>query len=441
MSALTNSVPGTPDLERAQQLDHEDRAPARELFEYPPAPSGSEFNTCAYFAGNSLGLLSKSARAAIEEVTDSWSRRAVHGHFTGPHPWGEEADRIAGPLANLVGAKAHEVIPMNTLTVNLHLLLAALYVPTPRGSRIAIEGGAFPSDDYAVASQVRWHGLDPTTLVRIVPSEASGLFTTESIVEQIRGLRSSLAAVVLGAVNFRTGQLLDVATITAAVHDVGAVAIWDLAHAAGNVTLRLHDWDVDAAIWCNYKYLNGGPGAIGAAYIHERLADRTDLPRLNGWYGNARSTRFAMPTDIDLAPGASGWQLSTPPSLALAPVRASVDMFASIGFQVLRERSLRLTAYLESLFDRLCETRAMEQLTPRPPNERGAQLSMVIDNAPTIAAALADLGVIADERPPNIVRFAPIPLYTSYVDCWRAAHALMQVVPLRSETADRVSRG
>lgn len=433
MRNATNSAKGQPDLAFAQRLDRDDPAPARDLFEFPPTPQSVEFNTCAYFAGNSLGLLSKPARAAIEEVTDSWATRAVHGHFTGPHPWWEEAGRIAKPLASIVGAKAHEVIPMNTLTVNLHLVLAALYAPTGSRTLIAIEGGAFPSDDYAAASQVAWHGLDPKSLVRLTPSISSGLFTTESITQQIGLLGSSLAVVVLGAVNFRTGQLLDVKRITAAVHEVGALAIWDLAHAAGNVSLDLHDWDVDAAIWCNYKYLNGGPGAIGAAFIHERLADRTDLPRLNGWYGNAPSTRFDMRTHIDQDRGAAGWQLSTPPSLALAPVRASVELFDRIGFSVLCERSARLTAYLESLFDPLCESHAMEQLTPRSPSERGAQLSMIIDDAPSVANELGRRGVVADERPPNIVRFAPIPLYTSYVDCWRAAQALAEVVPVRSK--------
>ncbi len=422
---------GLPEVGAAQLLDQDDPAPARDLFEFPSCSTADGFTTCAYFAGNSLGLLSHPARAAITEVTDSWSTRAVHGHFTGPYPWWEEAARIAGPLADLVGAKKHEVIPMNTLTVNLHLLLAALYRPTPQRSILAIEGGAFPSDDYAVASQIHWHGVDPTSLLRLEPSETTGLFTTDSIIREIQRLGSSLAGVVLGAVNFRTGQLLDVAAITAATHEVGAFAIWDLAHAAGNVSMQLHDWDVDAAVWCNYKYLNGGPGAIGALYIHERFADRTDLPRLNGWYGNAPSTRFAMHREVDLDQGAAGWQLSTPASLALAPVRAAVEMFERVGFAALLQRSVRLTGYLESLFDGICATHRLQQLTPRAASERGAQLSMLIDDAPAIATALDALGVVADERPPNIVRFAPVPLYTSYVDCWRAADALRKVLSRR----------
>jgi kynureninase len=419
-----------PSLESARTLDLADAAPARDQFEHPPF-AGLDFDTCAYFAGNSLGLLSTPAREAVNEVLTSWSIRAVHGHFEGEYPWQDEAARIAAPLASIVGAGAHEVVAMNTLTINLHLLLAALYAPTAARPLIAIEGGAFPSDDYAVASQVAWHGLDPSTLLRLGPSDPNGLFTTSSLIDQIRVHGSSLAAVVLGVINFRTGQLLDVAAITAAAHEVGALAIWDLAHAAGNVEMRLHDWGVDAAIWCNYKYLNGGPGAVGGAFIHERFASRSDLPRLNGWYGNNPSTRFDMRAEIDLDAGAAGWQVSNPPAIALAPVRASVEMFTRVGFASLQARSNRLTTYLESLFDDVCVSHRMAQLTPRSPVERGAQLSMLIDDAPAVAVALSKMGVVADERPPNIVRFAPIPLYTSYIDCWRAADALTQVLPRR----------
>jgi kynureninase len=418
-----------PAVDSARSLDTADPAPARDRFEQPTFTS-PDFDTCAYFAGNSLGLLSTPAREAVNEVLTSWSTRAVHGHFEGDYPWQNEAARIAGPLASLVGAGPNEVVAMNTLTINLHMLLAALYRPTPSRALIAIEGGAFPSDDYAVASQVAWHGFDRSTLLRLEPLDPNGLFTTASLIEQIRS-HSTLAAVVLGAINFRTGQLLDVEAITAAAHEVGALAIWDLAHAAGNVEMRLHDWDVDAAIWCNYKYLNSGPGAVGGAFIHERFASRMDLTRLTGWYGNNPATRFDMRADIDLDPGASGWQVSNPPAIALAPVRASVEMFAEVGFASLRARSQRLTAYLESLFDSVCASHQMTQLTPRSASERGAQLSMLIDNAPTVASELALLGVVADERPPNIVRFAPIPLYTSYVDCWRAAEALTNVLPPR----------
>jgi kynureninase len=416
----------------AEQLDVTDPAPARSRFEFPPAPPGSEFDSVAYFAGNSLGLLPDTARAAIDDVLTSWSTRAVSGHFTGPEPWSKQAERLAGPMAELVGAFPDEVIVMNTLTINLHLILSALFRPDGDRRMIAIESGAFPSDDYAVASQLHWHRLDRSTLVRLEPTDDSGLFTTESLIEQIRQIGPHLAAVVLGVVNFRTGQLLDVEAITKAVHDVGALAIWDLAHAAGNVRTHLHEWDVDAAVWCNYKYLNGGPGALGSAFINRRFNGYGDLPRLNGWWGNDPETRFAMRRDIDLDQGAAGWQVSTPPTLAMVPVRAAVEMFHDVGFDVLIARSQRLTAFLESLFDEICLTHQMRQLTPRSLGERGAQLSMIVDDAPGINDALVALGVVPDERPPNIVRFAPIPLYTSYLDCWRAADALTRVLPRRA---------
>jgi kynureninase len=422
------SLPGSRRAE-AEQLDIIDPAPARNRFEFPPAPPGGEFESAAYFAGNSLGLLPHAARQAISEVLTSWSTRAVSGHFSGPEPWSQQANRLAAPMAELVGAFPDEVVVMNTLTINLHLILSALFRPSGARRIIAIEAGAFPSDDYAVASQLHWHGLDPSTLVRLEPTSDFGLFTTESLIKQIRQIGPNLAAVVLGVINFRTGQLLDVEAITKAVHDVGALAIWDLAHAAGNVRTQLHDWDVDAAVWCNYKYLNGGPGAVGSAFIHRRFNSHGELPRLNGWWGNSPDTRFAMRRDIDLDAGAAGWQVSTPPALAMVPVRAAVQMFHDVGFDALITRSHRLTAFLESLFDAVCRTRSMRQLTPRSPGQRGAQLSMIVDDAPAVSAALVALGVVPDERPPNIVRFAPIALYTSYLDCWRAADALTQVLP------------
>jgi kynureninase len=415
----------------AEQLDAQDPAPARHRFEFPPSPVESGYQTAAYFAGNSLGLLPDAARTALDEVMSSWSTRAVTGHFTGPHPWSQQAERLAPDMAELVGAYPDEVVVMNTLTINLHLILSALFRPKGNRQIIAIEAGAFPSDDYAVASQLHWHGLDRSTLVRLAPTDESGLFTTESLIEQIREIGPSLAAVVLGVINFRTGQLLDVAAITKAAHDVGALAIWDLAHAAGNVRAHLHDWDVDAAVWCNYKYLNGGPGAIGSAFVHRRFNGYGNLPRLNGWWGNDPDTRFEMRRDIDLCYGAGGWQVSNPPTLSMAPVRAAVAMFHEYTFDALIARSQRLTAYLESLFDEVCVTHQMKQLTPRSQSERGAQLSMIIEDAPGITEHLIAMGVVPDERPPNIVRFAPVPLYTSYVDCWRAADALTRVLPLR----------
>ena len=426
---------------RAEQLDAKDPLPLPGEFEFPPVPpplptsnapaSLREFASCAYFAGNSLGLLSASSRSAVQETLDSWSTRAVSGHFVGSQPWSEQADRMAPLLAKIVGANAHEVTVMNSLTINLHLVLASLYRPTKARRKIAIEAGAFPSDDYAAAAHVRWHGLDSSELVRLAPDNESGLFSHQSLVTQITALGPVLGAVVLGAVNFRTGQLLDIEGLTAVAQRAGAVVIWDLAHAAGNVELKLHDWNVDAAIWCNYKYLNGGPGCPGGLYVHERFASDSSLPRLHGWWGNDADTRFEMRTAIDLGTGAGGWQVSTPTALAMTPLRASLENFDRVGFETLHARSRRLTGFLEELFDLVRATHVMDQITPRSARERGAQLSMLVHDAPGVSNTLRALGVVADERPPNIVRFAPTALTSSFVDCWRAATALLETLPLR----------
>ena len=415
--------------------DASDPAPFRSSFIIPDAVApGRTHPSAAYFAGNSLGLLPRSAKGAVAEVLDSWANRAVAGHFTGQHPWSQVAEELAGPMARIIGAHTTEVVVMNTLTINLHVLMAAFYRPSGSRTKIVIEAGAFPSDDYAVVSQARLHGLDPgETVVRVGPRPGEHLLHTEDIVAKLNELGDSVAVVLLPGVNFRTGQWLDIQTITAAAQRNGAYALWDLAHAAGNVPLEMHDWNVDAAAWCTYKYLNAGPGAIGGAFVHERHVNRTDIVRLTGWWGNDPATRFAMTQDIDLAVDGAGWQISNPPILSLVPIRSSLEIFdAAGGMTALRARSQRLTAYLESLVDTLATTHRLSIVTPRNPAERGAQLSLLIDNAVHVTEQLiSGFDVVPDERPPNIVRFAPIPLYNSYEDCWRAANALAAVVPTR----------
>jgi len=419
----------------ADALDASDQASCRDAFVFPVTTAVHATDPqVAYFAGNSLGLRPTATTAALDEVLSSWSNRAVAGHFTGEHPWSQMAEKLAEPMARIVGAHSSEVVVMNTLTVNLHILLAAFYRPSGRRTRIVIEAGAFPSDDYAVASQARLHGLDPaTTIVRLTPRSGEDLLRTDDIVATLDALGDTVAVALLPGINFRTGQLFDIATLTRAVQRNGAYALWDLAHAAGNVPLALHEWNVDAAAWCTYKYLNSGPGSVAAAFIHDRHVNGTDLVRLTGWWGNNPGTRFAMTQEIDFAPSAAGWQISNPPILAMVPIRSSLELFdAAGGMPVLRERSLRLTAYLESLLERLESTHQLSVVTPRNPAERGAQLSLLIDNAVHVTERLiSEFGVVPDERPPNIVRFAPIPLYTSYRDCWRAACALAAVVPLK----------
>jgi kynureninase len=377
----------------------------RDLFAVPPG--------IAYFAGNSLGLQPLAARQAIEEELDEWARLAIDGFFVGRRPWLTYHERLREPLARLAGALPGEVVAMNTLTVNLHLLMASFYRPSGKRNRILIEDAAFPSDSYAVASQAAQHGLDPEqAIIRAQPQD---------VVPTLEREGDSIALVLLGGVNYLTGELLDMAAITTAGHRAGAVVGWDLAHAIGNVPLQLHDWDADFAVWCSYKYLNGGPGAIGGAFVHERHGGDPQTPRLAGWWGNDPATRFEMVPAFEPRAGADGWQVSTTPILSLVPVLVSLELFDSIGLDVLRERSLRLTAYLESLLDDV----PVRQITPRDPARRGCQLSVVVDDAAAVAERVSEQhGVVCDVRHPNVIRLAPTPLYSTYEDCDRAAEAL-----------------
>jgi kynureninase len=401
-------------------------------FHVPPWP-GSAGGEWAYFAGNSLGLQPRGAAAAIAQELEVWATLAVEGWFEGAEPWLTAADGLRGSLAALVGAAAEEVVAMNTLTVNLHLLMATFYRPVPERSRIVIEGAAFPSDSHAVASQVRHHGYDPeSTVVRLRPREGESALRTGDIVGELERLRGSVALVLLGGVNYLTGDLLDIPAVTAAGHEMGAVVGWDLAHAVGNVPLELSAWGVDWAAWCHYKYVNAGPGGPAGAFVHERHGRDGSLPRLAGWWGNDPATRFRMEPDFVPRRGAVGWQVSTPPVLAFAPLRASLALFDAVGMPALRERSLRLTGYLESLLDVVVAERRVQILTPRDPARRGAQLSLSVPDAQALSARLrADHGVICDVREPDVIRLAPVPLYSTYHDCWRAATALRELLPER----------
>jgi len=401
-------------------------------FLVPPWP-GARAGEWAYFAGNSLGLQPRGAAAALESDLDAWATLAVEGWFEGAEPWLTAADGLRGSLARLVGAGVEEVVAMNTLTVNLHLLMATFYRPSAERNRIVIEDAAFPSDSHAVASQVRHHGYDPeSAVVRLRPRTGEAALRTEDILGEFERLRGSVALVLLGGVNYLTGELLDIPAVTAAGHDVGAVVGWDLAHAAGNVPLDLHAWDVDWAAWCHYKYVNAGPGGPGGAFVHERHGRDASLPRLAGWWGNDPATRFRMEPDFVPRSGAAGWQVSTPSVLAFAPLRASLELFDAVGMAALRERSVRLTGYLESLLDVVAAERRMQILTPREPPRRGCQLSLAVPDTKALSTALrAEYGVICDVREPDVIRLAPVPLYSSYHDCWRAAQALRELLPER----------
>lgn len=422
---------GAAGRELAHELEAGVAVPShRHLFAVPRTGTGDQV---AYFAGNSLGLMPRAAAEAVTEVLDSWAERGVAGHLDGAYPWLPYHETMRTTAAALVGARPGEAVVMNSLTVNLHLMMVSFYRPTASRFRIVIEGGAFPSDEYAVASQAAFHGFDPTAaVVRLTPRPGEQCLRTEDIVDLLRREGDAIALVMLGGVNFRTGQLFDMPAITAAGHEAGCVVGWDLAHAAGNVPMQLHDWDVDFAVWCSYKYLNSGPGSAAGCFVHERHGGDASLPRFAGWWGNDPSTRFRMEERFVPRAGADGWQLSNPPIFAMAPVRASLDIFNAVGMDRLRERSLALTGFLEMLVDEVATRRRVSIITPRDTAARGAQLSLEVDDADAVEEALrTGHGVVVDSRPPNIVRLAPAPLYNTFEDCRRAAVALDAVLPAR----------
>ncbi len=387
-------------------------------------PEGSD---PIYFTGNSLGLMPKKAREYVDQELDDWSRLAVEGHIHAKNPWLPYHEFLTEPMARVVGALPSETVVMNALTVNLHLLLVSFYRPTTERHKIVIERGAFPSDHYAVESQIRFHGFDPAaSLVELTPREGESNLRTDDIVAAIERDGPSIALVLLGGVNYYTGQAFEMETITEAGHKVGAVVGFDLAHAAGNLELRMHDWNVDFACWCSYKYLNGGPGAVGGVFVHERHATSFDLPRFAGWWGNNKQTRFLMGPNFECLPGAEGWQLSNPPILQMAALRASLEIFEEAGMPALRKKSERLTGYLESLINEI-QGAPIEIITPQDPAQRGCQLSIrVKDPKSGLLDKLATRGVFADWREPDVIRVAPTPLYNSFSDVHRFAEILKE---------------
>lgn len=399
-------------------------------FEGDAAAPGAAYPEVAYFAGNSLGLQPRATAPALQVELDRWAQMGVEGQLSGPRPWKDYHEALTGPAARLVGALPHEAVIMNSLTANLHFMMATFYRPEGRRTKIVMEDIVFPSDGYAIASQARWHGLDPAEhVLRLRPREGEDVLRTEDVVTTIRELGDEVALVIFSAVNYLTGEWMDMPTITDAGHEVGAIVGWDLAHAAGNVPLALHDWGVDWAAWCNYKYVNSGPGALAGCFIHERHARNTELPRLAGWWGTRTDTRFRMERTFDPPPTADAWQVSNPPIFAMTPVQVSLNIFDRIGMPTLRERSLRLTGYLRELLDEVIEevpVGSLQIVTPAEPDRHGSQLSVrFATDIAELADTLRDMdGVVADTRNPDIIRFAPIALYSSYLDCWRAADAL-----------------
>lgn len=405
-----------------------DPAFRRDDFLVPPAVGG-EFPLTAYLAGNSLGLQPRATRGELMADLDAWEEYAVHGHTDADRPWLDYHASLRGPAARLVGALPSEVVIMNSLTANLHLLLASFYRPTAIRHRIVIEDYAFSSDSYAVRSHVAFRGHDPDTAVlRLRPRPGEDTLRTEDVISTLDDHAHSIATVMVGGVNYLTGEVLDIREITEAGHAIGATVGWDLAHAVGNIPLELHDWDVDFAAWCNYKYLNSGPGAVAGAFVHERHLDNPALPRLEGWWSTDPATRFEMRPVSQPQPSADAWSLSNPPIFAMGPVRTSLEVFDSVGMAALRDRSLRLTAYLRGLLETLATRADVVIVTPKDDAHHGAQLSVrvPVDVADLTERLSSNWGVVADDRQPDIIRLAPAPLYCTFHDCWRAADALSQ---------------
>lgn len=388
----------------------------------------------AYFCGNSLGLQPRGARAHIEQVLEKWATEAVEGHFTGQAQWMPYHELVRDPLAAVVGARPSEVVAMNSLTANLHLMMVSFFRPDGARNAILVEAGSFPSDRYAVESQLRFHGLAPAqSLIEVAPEQADGTISMEAIERAIATHGPRLAMVLWPGVQYRTGQAFNLAAITRMAHAAGAVAGFDLAHAVGNLPLALHESGADFAVWCHYKYMNAGPGAVAGCFVHERHA-RTDRPRFAGWWGHEQATRFRMGPEFVPTPGADGWQLSNPPILALAPLRASLELFASAGMGALRAKSERLTGYLEALVDaRLGGT--LQVITPRDPARRGCQLSLRVTHGRGLSGReagrslfkfLGSQGIVGDWREPDVIRISPAPLYNTHAEVLRFARAVEQ---------------
>lgn len=396
----------------------------RERFCFPQ----HEEQDVIYFCGNSLGLQPKSARYLFEKELDDWARWGVEGHFQAENPWFSYQKPFAASLARIVGAKEEEVVAMNTLTVNLHLLLLSFYRPTKERYKIIMEAGAFPSDQYAIETQVRMHGFDPAdAIIELTPREGEHTLRDEDILQTIADTGSSLACVMIGAVNYYTGQFYNLKDITEATHKTGAYAGFDLAHAMGNLPLQLHDWNVDFACWCSYKYLNSGPGGVGGVYVHEKHGNNPGTFRLAGWWGNEESTRFQMKKGFIPSKGAASWQMSNAPVFNMVAHRASLDIYDKTSMEVLREKSLRMTAYMEFLLRRL-DRLSFEIITPSEPHRRGAQLSLLFGkDGREVFDKLTRSGVIADWREPNVIRVAPVPLYNSFEDVYRFYEILSQL--------------
>ena len=408
-------------IEFAQRMDQEDPIRSyRDRFHFP------QFNgeDILYFGGNSLGLMPKTAKDAVLDELDVWEKMGVTGQH---HRWEAYHEQLTDSTARLVGAKPSEVVVMNALTVNLHILLVSFYQPTTDRYKIVIEKGAFPSDQYAVESQIKFHGFDPKdALIELTPRNGEKCLRTDDILDTLRSEGESIATILIGGVNYYTGQTFDMKTITDVGHKVGAYVGFDLAHAAGNLKLDLHNWNVDFAAWCTYKYMNSGPGSPGGVFIHE-MHGNWEGPRFAGWWGHHKETRFDMGPEFVPITGAEGWQVSNAPILSMACLRKSMDIFDEAGMDALRNKSEALTGYLEFLLNTMEDKVSI--VTPFDSKDRGCQLSVMIhENGKKVFEQLGERGVVCDWREPDVIRLAPAPLYNSYSDVYQAVEILRSLV-------------
>lgn len=402
--------------EFAKELDNADNLNSyRTKFHIP---FDSNRNETIYFTGNSLGLQPKQTRDYINQELDDWAKLGVEGHFYAKNPWMPYHEFLTEKLANIVGAKPIEVVAMNSLTTNLHLLMVSFFQPKGRKRKIIIENNEFPSDIYAVKSQLKFHNLDPEKdLIVVKGKSGSDIIETEDILRTIRDNADEVAMLVFAGVNYYTGQFFDIEAITKECHKYDITAGFDLAHAAGNVVLKLNEWQVDFAAWCSYKYLNSGPGGIAGAFVHEKHKD-FEGPRFEGWWGTNKKTRFLMQPEFDASEGVESWQLSNPPIFQLATLNSSLDIFEEVGMLKLREKSINLSNYVDYLLSTL-DSNKIQNITPTNLSDRGCQLSLRIKNGKEIFKRMMEQGVIADWREPDVIRIAPVPLYNSFLDIYK----------------------
>lgn len=414
----------------AKELDANDLLKEFRQKFFMPQHEGKD---CVYFTGNSLGLQPKTTAQYVQQELDDWAKLGVEGHFQAKHPWMPYHEIFPKQLSKIVGCKETEVVVMNQLTVNLHLLMVSFYRPTKERYKIICEAKAFPSDQYAFETQARYHGFNPAdAIIEVSPREGEHTLRTEDILATIQQHGDTVAVVLFGGINYYTGQMFDMKAITDAAHAVGAYAGFDLAHAAGNVELHLHDWKADFACWCSYKYMNSGPGGVAGVYIHEKHVTNNDLPRFAGWWGYKKETRFKMEKGFEPIPTAEGWQLSNAPVLSMAAHKASLDIFEEAGMEKLHAKRKQLAAYLHFVLNDINSNQAekiLEIITPANEKERGCQVSMLmLKNGKDIFNELTKKGVIADWREPNVIRIAPVPLYNSFEDIYRFGEIISGVL-------------